>query len=275
MQDANQILTADFIDILFDGRNKSYGAYELRRSYEKRMMIALTAMMMACLLLAALAFTNKRGSSGLTNADSDVVTLVDIPEQPAVKPPPPALPPPPAEQPKFAAEKFVPIKIVPDEMVNPDEMPPEVTELDHRKIGTEDVDGIMDDNTITQPPKENIGLGAIMPASTPAQEDIIFIKAELPALFPGGPDAWRRYLERELRYPEMAQENGTQGIVQVQFVVDKDGVISEVLPLNDPGDGLAQEAARIILKGPKWIPAEQNNRKVKYRVVQSISFRLE
>jgi protein TonB len=275
MQDANQILTADFIDILFDGRNKSYGAYELRRSYEKRMMIALTAIMMACLLFAALAFMNKRGSNGLTNADSDVVTLVDIPDQPAVKPPPPTMPPPSAEQPKFAAEKFVPIAIVPDKLVNPDEMPPEVSELDHRKIGTEDVDGILDDKTVTQPPKENIGLGANLPASAPSQEEEIFIKAELPAQFPGGPDAWKRYLERQLRYPELAQENGTQGIVQVQFVVDKDGVISEVLPLNDPGDGLAQEAARIILKGPKWIPAEQNNRKVKYRVVQAISFRLE
>jgi periplasmic protein TonB len=275
MQDANQILTADFIDILFDGRNKSYGAYELRRSYEKRMMIAMAAMIMACLLFATFAFMNKRDSRGQTMSDSNVVTLVDIPDQPAVKPPPPVPPPPPAEQPKLAAEKFVPIAIVPDELVSPDEMPPEVTELDHRKIGTEDVDGQLDDNTITKPPNETIALGASLPASAPAQEDEIFIKAELPAQFPGGPDAWKRYLERHLRYPESALENGTQGIVQVQFVVDKDGAISEVLALNDPGDGLAQEAARIILKGPKWTPAEQNNRKVKFRVVQAISFRLE
>jgi protein TonB len=275
MQDANQILTADFIDILFDGRNKGYGAYELRRSYEKRMMIAMAAMIMACLLFAALAFMKKRDSSGQTMSDSNVVTLVDIPDQPTVKPPPPVLPPSPTELPKLAAEKFVPIAIVPDELVSSDEMPPEVTELDHRKIGIEDVDGQLDDNTITQPPKETIGLAASLPATATAQEDEIFIKAELPAQFPGGQDAWKRYLERQLRYPESAQESGTQGIVQVQFVVDKDGVISEVLALNDPGDGLAQEAARIILKGPKWIPAEQNNRKVKYRVVQAISFRLE
>jgi protein TonB len=105
--------------------------------------------------------------------------------------------------------------------------------------------------------------------------DKVFTKVENPAEFPGGADAWRRYLERNLNYPESAQENGTQGVVKVQCVVDKEGNISEVQSLNDPGDGLAEEAVRIIKKGPKWKPAEQNGRKVIYRHIQSITFRLE
>jgi protein TonB len=84
--------------------------------------------------------------------------------------------------------------------------------------------------------------------------DKIFTKVENPAEFPGGPDAWRRYLERSLQYPEAAQENGVQGVVRVQFIVDKEGNISEVQALNDPGEGLAEEAVRIIKKAPNGCP---------------------
>lgn len=274
MQDANQILTADFIDILFDGRNKSYGAYELRRSYSKRLAIAIIAMLLACFLLAEIVYLKNQDTRAIVSSNSDIVTLVDIPDDPIVKPLPRPEPPP-AEQQKIATEKFVPIAIVPDDLAKSDDMPPEVTELDQRKIGTADIAGAIDDNTVSNPPKESTGLGAIQPVADPSQDEIVFIKVELPAQFPGGPDAWKRYLERNLRYPESAQDNGTQGIVKVQFVVDKDGTISEVTALNDPGDGLAQEAVRIILNGPKWTPAEQNNRKVKFRAVQVIGFRLE
>jgi protein TonB len=275
MQDANQILTADFIDILFDGRNKSYGAYELRRSYSKRLAIAIIAMLTACILLAAMVYSNHREAATNEWAKSEVVALIDVRDDPKEIKPLPKPEPPAAEQPRMATEKLTPIAIVPDNLTNSDEMPPAVTELDRSKIGPVDIDGTTDDNTVSAPPKETTGLGAIHPMAAPTHDDSIFIRVELPAQFPGGPDAWKRYLERNLRYPEQAQEKGTQGVVKVQFVVDKDGTISEVVALNDPGDGLAEEATRIILNGPKWIPAEQNNRRVKYRAVQTIGFRLE
>jgi protein TonB len=115
-------------------------------------------------------------------------------------------------------------------------------------------------------------------AATPDVKDTakkISPKVEKPAEFPGGAEGWRSYLEKNLRYPKKARREEIQGVVRVQFVVDRDGVVKEITPLNDPGGGLAEEAVRIIAKGPNWVPAEQNGKKVIYLHVQSITFRLE
>ena len=96
-----------------------------------------------------------------------------------------------------------------------------------------------------------------------------------PAEFPGGAEAWRLYLEKSLRYPKKALRKSIQGLVRVQFLVAKDGSISDVSALNDPGGGLAEEAVRIIAEGPKWIPEEKDGKKVLYRHIQSITFLLE
>ncbi len=102
-----------------------------------------------------------------------------------------------------------------------------------------------------------------------------FTKVEQPAEFPGGLDGWRRYLERNLQYPDKAVKNGTQGVVKVQLTVNEDGSLKDIKAINDPGDGLAEEAERILKKGPKWNPAEQNGRKVTYQFVQTITFALQ
>jgi protein TonB len=198
-----------------------------------------------------------------------------VKEQPKDQPPPPPPPPKAPEPPKVEIAKFTPPKIVPDEEVKEDEKPPEVEKLETAKIGTINQEGTKDEG-IVAPPVVSQGTGEVVaPKAVEEDYEKVFTKVENPAEFPGGPDAWRRYLERNLRYPEAAQENGTQGVVRVEFIVDKEGNISEVRALNDPGDGLAEEAVRIIKKGPKWIPAEQNGRKVIYRHIQAITFRLE
>ncbi|WP_416440503.1 energy transducer TonB [Phnomibacter sp. MR] len=103
----------------------------------------------------------------------------------------------------------------------------------------------------------------------------IFTKVDKPAERFGGPEGWRKYLEGNLKYPKKAFRRNTQGVVKVQFLVDKEGNVKEVIALNDPGDGLAEEAVRVIQESGKWIPAEQNGRKVIYRHIQAITFRLE
>lgn len=99
-------------------------------------------------------------------------------------------------------------------------------------------------------------------------------KVETVASFSGGVNAWRRYLEHNLCYPEAAQKNNTQGVIRVEMLVDKEGKISEVKALNDPGDGLANEAMRVVKMGPDWIPAMQDGKPVTYRFVQTVTFRL-
>jgi len=201
------------------------------------------------------------------------VTLTNI-EPTAVEPPPPPPPILPEPQPVEMA-RFTPPVIVEDNEVTPEEMPPSIEVITDARIGTINVDGGKDEG-IVAPPQEASGTGEAIDIAAPkANWEDEFMKVEIEAQFPGGADAWRRYLERNMRYPESAQDNGTQGMVKVQFLIDREGNISEVQAINNPGDGIAEEAVRIIASGPKWIPAEQNNRKVKYRQVQSITFRLE
>ncbi|MCA0383559.1 MAG: TonB family protein [Bacteroidetes bacterium] len=274
--DVNKILNADFLDILFDGRNKEYGAYELRRSYNKRLTVAISAMILIALLIFLGSVISKEAEKN-KKAKMEVqdVKLEEVKEQPKNEPPPPPPPPKMPEPPKIEIAKFTPPKIVKDEEVKEDEKPPEIDKIEEAKIGTINQEGTKDDG-IVAPPVESKGTGDVVaPKAVEEDYDKVFTKVENPAEFPGGPDAWRRYLERNLQYPDDAQENGTQGVVKVQFIVDKEGNISEVQALNDPGDGLAEEAVRIIKRGPKWTPAEQNGRKVIYRHIQAITFRLE
>ncbi|WP_333801182.1 energy transducer TonB [Phnomibacter sp.] len=276
MMDVNKILNADFLDILFDGRNKEYGAYELRRSYNKRLTVAISAMILIALLIFLGSVISKEAEKN-KKAKMEVqdVKLEEVKEQPKNEPPPPPPPPKMPEPPKIEIAKFTPPKIVKDEEVKEDEKPPEIDKIEEAKIGTINQEGTKDDG-IVAPPVESKGTGDVVaPKAVEEDYDKVFTKVENPAEFPGGPDAWRRYLERNLQYPDDAQENGTQGVVKVQFIVDKEGNISEVQALNDPGDGLAEEAVRIIKRGPKWTPAEQNGRKVIYRHIQAITFRLE
>jgi TonB family protein len=98
---------------------------------------------------------------------------------------------------------------------------------------------------------------------------------ERAAKFKGGLDAWRSYLEKNLRYPASAEKKKVEGVVRVQFIIDKEGNVSEVQAIEPPDADLAAEALRIIKKSGKWEPAVQYNRKVIYRHIQSVTFRLE
>lgn len=276
--EASKILSADFLDILFDGKNKEYGAYDLRKSYNKRIVTALvTVISLLLLFLLGSALANVIGKKKVVPMEvAQEVQLEKVPEKkPDVVPPPPP-PPKMAPPPKVEIAKFTPPKIVPDDKVKEDEKPPEVEKVETAKIGAINQEGTKDEGVVA-PPVESKGTGTVVaPVAQTEDYDKTFTKVENPATFPGGPDAWRRFLERALsNYPEQAQENGTQGVVRVQMVVDKEGNISEVKALNDPGDGLGDYAVSIIKKGPKWIPAEQNGRKVTYRFVQTITFQLQ
>lgn len=103
----------------------------------------------------------------------------------------------------------------------------------------------------------------------------VYTEVERAAEFPGGLDGWRAYLQKNLKYPKKAQKNGTQGEVKIKMTVDKNGEVSNVVIQRDPGDGLGDEALRVIQKGPKWVPAWQKGRNVSYRFVQTVTFQLQ
>ena len=272
----NKILSAAFIDILFDGRNKEYGAYQLRKSYNKRVATALivTGSFVLLLFLGSVLANalDKKDNSLLPVEQTIVIDQVDPlkkTEQPVVQPPKQI-----TEPPKVKMEQFTAPEIKPDNEVKADEQPPLVDDLANAVISTIKQDGIDTDNTIVAPPVEPGSGSVVVPKADLQDYDITFTKVENPATFPGGMDGWRRHLERHLRYPEAAIDNETQGVVKVQMVVDKFGKITEVVALNDPGNGLADEAVRVIKEGPNWKPAEQNGKPVAYRFVQAITFQM-
>jgi protein TonB len=275
--EVNKILSSDLLDIVFDGRNKEYGAYELRRAYGKRMLTALLVTATVCLAIFAssiIANSTKDDKSVMLNVDD--VQLTEVKEREAPPPPPPPPPPPkPPEPPKVEIAKFTPPKIVKDEDVKEEEKPPEIEKIQEAKIGTINQQGTKDIGMVAPPVESKSVAEVVAPKVQEEDYEKVFTKVENPAEFPGGQGEWTRYLQKNLRYPDDAIDNGTQGVVRVQFIVDKEGNISEVQALNNPGDGLSDEAVRIIKRGPKWKPAEQNGRKVIYRHIQAITFRLE
>src|SRR5205085_9963549 len=124
VMEANKIMNADILDILFEGRNKEYGAYELRKSYNRRMIRSLLIMLAVCLLI----FVGSIIAKSIANRSEKPIVVQDVQleeiKEPEKKNEPPPPPPPPKEPPKVEVTKFTPPKIVKDEEVKPEEKPP-------------------------------------------------------------------------------------------------------------------------------------------------------
>jgi periplasmic protein TonB len=273
--EANKILTADILDIVFEGRNKDYGAYELRKTYNRRLTIAMVSMVALFLLLFVgyLLASNFSSDDDAKNVVAQEVQLEEIKQEEKEEPPPPP-PPKPPDPPKVEMAKFTPPKIVKDEEVKEEEKPPEMEKLEETKIGTINQEGIKDEGIIA-PPVADDGKGVVeAPKKDETDYDQTFTKVEIESEYPGGAAAWQRYLIKTLRYPQEAQDQEIQGAVVVQFIVDRGGNVSDVEAISGPAE-LRDEAVRVIKKSGKWTPAVQNGRQVKSYKKQPIVFRLE
>jgi protein TonB len=269
-----KILKSDVLDIIFDGRNKEYGAYQLRKSYNRRITIALIGTVAICvitILSSVIASATKKNDK--TEIFVQDMELQDV-KQEEKKPEPPPPPPPPApEPPKVEITKFTPPKIVKDEEVKEEDEIKEVEKLEDTKIGVINQEGIKDDGFVA-PPVESKGTGVVEAPKVEEDYDKVFTVVQIAAEFPGGLAAWQKYLERNLNR-DLPVDNGAppgKYTVTVSFIVDKTGVISDVKAENNPGYGTADEAVRVIRKGPNWKPAVQNGRNVIYRHKQNITF---
>ena len=280
--DVNKILSADLLDLVFEGRNKEYGAYELRKKYNSRLTTAIVITVSLALLLLLTSFLLdelKDRNKGVVEVQE--VKLEEIQQEEQKNEPPPPPPPKPPEPPKVEMAKFTPPKVVKDEEVKEDEKPPEVEKLEDTKIGTVNQEGIKDEGIVAPPVDDGV-----VEAPKVEDEDKVFQKVEIDAEFPGGNQAWFRYVSREIeRNMDELQDDGKSGTVVVLFIVDKEGGVSEVRALGcseagvpnclGPATKLAQVAVAAIKKGPKWKPAVQNGRNVKAYRRQPVTFRLE
>ncbi|HKO79137.1 MAG TPA: energy transducer TonB [Chitinophagaceae bacterium] len=271
--EANKILSADVLDLIFEDRNKDYGAYDLRKTYNKRIIMALVitaSIALLALIGSVLASTFK--SSDDNKPVIKEVTIQDLKQEEDKPEPPPPPPPKPPDPPKIEMTKFTPPKIVKDEEV--EEPPPPQEEVKEAKIDVISQEGIKDEG-IVAPAVIDDGKGIV--EEKKEDENKIFEKVEIEASFKGGESAWRKYLERNLN-PSAPVDNGApEGLytVYVQFVVSKDGSISDVRALTKHGYGMEEEAVRVIKKGPAWTPAIQNGRSVNAYRKQPITFQVQ
>ena len=270
--EANKILKADILDILFEGKNKEYGAYELRKTYNSRIIKAMifTGALLLLIFLGSV-FAN------FANTSKDEINVIDTQmadikkeEPPPIAPPPPPPPPPkPPPPPEINQVKFTPPKIVKDELVKPDEKIEEIKE--DQVISTKTIES---DNKIqiVQAPVVDKGTQVVAVPTVPDDENKIFTKVEQEAEFPGGQSAWRRYLENNLNANSLdGAAPGTYTVI-VKFVVSKDGSLSDIQAETNHGAGMEKEAIRAIKNGPKWKPALQNGRNVNAYRRQPITF---
>lgn len=271
--EANKILSADILDLVFEGRNKEYGAYDLRKTYNKRILMALgITVSVALLTLIGSVLARTLGSGDKNKVEIREVTLQEIKQEEEKKELPPPPPPKPPDPPKIEMAKFTPPKIVKDEEVQ--EPPPAQEELKEAKIDVVTQEGIKDEG-IVAPTVIDEGKGIV--EEKKEDENKIFEKVEIEASFKGGESAWRKYLERNLN-ANVGPDNGAPAglyTVYVQFVVSKDGSISDVKALTNHGYGMEAEAVRVIKKGPAWTPAIQNGRSVNAYRKQPVTFQVQ
>jgi protein TonB len=259
--DTAKILKSDFLDILFENRNKEYGAYDLRRQYEKRLrnaVIGSAALMLV--VIGGYAINNYIVARERENPDKKPVIEqikmedVKIPDDPKTPPPPP--PPPAPPPPVKPSVQFTPPVIKKDEEVPEDEIPPKIKEIENKSISTKTVEG--DPNGIDAGLLEDSKGTGVVEAPPPPPKEEIFTFVEQPPTFPGGEEALAKFLSKNIHYPRVAQENAISGTVFVQFVVDSEGNIKDVKTVGAAkGGGLEEEAIRVVKIMPKWKAGKQ------------------
>jgi len=252
------ILQADPLDLLFENRNKSYGAYPLRKYYPQRLMISIGVVMSLVVFLTFIYLYRDRSSSKLKKLP--VVPDIRMDNVFLIQDVKPVIPPlrPYKSKPMAAVGLTKPV-IVPDQNI-PKPMPA-VDQIETSAIGLKTVAGSAESG---EPP---VNAGAS--GSTSIQNGVpgeskneVLGTAEIMPEFPGGPDALKRFLIKNLRMPENNLEEGAQVRVIARFVVGAGGRVRDI-EITVPADaGFNAEVKRVISKMPDWKPGSQNHRNV-------------
>lgn len=272
------LISSDWVDLVFEGRNKAYGAYRLRKSTTKRNILAMVAvvilLIVAFIILTVKNFVDEqRAKVAMTQVAE--LTNYDQPKKKAeVKQKKVEVEPERVVERVKSSIKFTAPVIKKDEEVKPDEELKTQDELMSTKtaIGTFDVKGNDDANGEILKAKEVI---AEPEPPKHEEENKVFDIVEQQPMFPGGPAALIKYLSEHTKYPVVAQENGVQGRVTVQFVVEKDGSISDVHVLRGVDPSLDKEAVRVVKSLPRWTPGKQNGITVRVNYRVPVLFRLQ
>lgn len=259
---SNEILKADVLDILFDNRNKQYGAYALRKNYNSRLSVALGISLSAALLLFVLLPVNhsKKILAGINYSDSVVLKIIDLPKD--IKK---IIPPKPKEvvQQQVRQKQFTTMIISKKETIIP---PPDIRDLISADISNKTLEGPPATGiTVVQSPVVSNG------GSSEQKTVSEFKPDQKEPEFPGGAEAWVKFLRKNLVAPEEI-EAGEKKTVLIRFFVATDGAVTGFEVLQSAGRSFDNEVIRVLRKMPKWRPAIQNGQPVEKAFTQPVTF---
>ena len=273
-----------WVDMVFAGKNKEYGAYQLRKGTSGRNIKSLLILVIAAALvggfLAWKVIEQKQAEE--QQAYMEAMELAKLQEQAKKE----EKKKPEKVQPKIEAKKEIPVAretqkftapvIKKDELVKEENQVKQMDKLDDKvAVGSEDKEGVKDRNV--EAVRSEIAVAAPPPPPAPKPEvatKVFDVVEEMPS-FPGGQAALMQYLASNIKYPVVAQENGVQGRVIVSFVVERDGSISDVKVARSVDPSLDREAQRVVKSMPKWKPGKQNGSAVRVKYTVPVVFRLQ
>ena len=266
-----------WVDLVFEGKNHSYGAYQLRKNTGKRNVMAILVMFAIGVAIAAFVaikgvVENAMKQDVAIEADVELAKLAEKKEAKVEKKEEPKLEKIEVEKVKSSV-KFVPPVIKKDSEVKPEEELKSQEELNktNTAIGAFDVKGNDEAAGEVLKAKEVIA----QPEPPKEEETKVFDVVEQMPSFPGGPSALMQFLSSNIKYPVVAEENGVQGRVVCTFVVERDGSITDVRVIKSVDPSLDKEAVRVVKSMPKWIPGKQNGSAVRVKYTVPVTFRLQ
>jgi periplasmic protein TonB len=266
-----ELLHAPVLDIVFENRNKAYGAYVLRRQYNHRLVKALLGMAIIVTAFILYQFIREKyfakNTAGVfvsRTVELQHVVLPEVKQQPVEK-----VKQVPVKK-QVATIKVTTPKIVPDKQA--DKLP-DLKKMDSALVSNRDKPGEVPDGSIQQPVDKEPGDGGTgeKPLAEVQPEIAILHHAEVMPEYPGGMQKFYDFLQRSLRNP-VDMEEGERVNVRVRFVVGADGQVSDLTITENGGAAFDNEVLRVLRKMPGWKPGEQGGRKVAVYFSMPISF---
>ncbi len=259
-------------EIIFEHRNKAYGAYELRTHYTTNINRALfigVACFGLMLLTNFLFARQKENSERVVSVD---LTAQKIPDEPLpeIEKPKEVEPPKPVDQVKTIT--FLVPEVV--EETNSEMTPPTPDEMENAVISNKTQDGIETDEIAAAPPTEVKSVEKTI-VELPEEDNSTFTTVEVQPSFMGGNSEMYKFLGKNLKYPSAAQRANIQGKVFLSFIVEKDGSITDIETMKGIGFGCDEEAMRVVKLMPKWIAGKQNGRNVRVKFTIPVFFKLD
>ena len=272
-----------WVEMVFAGKNKEYGAYQLRKGTSGRNIKALLILVIAAALvggfLAWKVIEQKQAEE--QQAYMEAMELAKLQQQ-AKKEEKKKQPVKPKIEPKKEipvareTQKFTAPVIKKDELVKEENQVKQMDKLDEKvAVGTENKEGTK--SRLAEAVRSDIAVAAPPPPPAPKPEvsnKVFDVVEEMPH-FPGGPAALQAFLSSNTKYPVVAQENGVQGRVIVSFVVERDGSITDVRVVRSVDPSLDREASRVVRSMPRWSPGKQNGSTVRVKYTVPVVFRLQ